>query len=377
MGAAGTYQFVWSSVRTAVGLRLAVPETGLGIAFSAFVVAQALVQLPAGRVRDRRGPALPLLAGGILVTAGYVGIALAGDAASVIVAYGLGGLGSGVVYSAAISTPVKWFDDRRGLATGVVTMAYGGVSGLLIPSVRAGLDGAFRETLFALGLGAGLACIVAAPVLRDPERGEREDPDSTDDVPDAYGWRETVRTPQFWALYLVFIVVNGVGLMFIGKAVALAGALGLPETAGTGAASVIALADSAGIVLLGALSDRLGRERTISLTLFVCALALAGAVLAGNAGRPLAFVVGLAGAAFFRAPTFSILPGLVGEYYGTARSAENYAALYTAKVWGGLGAGAVASVAVALTGWATAFLVGAGLIGVAGVAVALLPPVER
>ncbi len=376
MGAAGTYQFVWSSLRTAVGLRLAVPETGLGIAFSAFVVAQALVQLPAGRIRDRRGPALPLLVGGVLVTAGYVGIALAGDALGVTAAYALGGLGSGVVYSAAIATPVKWFDDRRGLATGVVTMAYGGVSGLLIPSVRAGLDGAFRETLFALGIGAGVACIVAAPVLRDPER-EETGGSTTEEAPDAYGWRETVRTPQFWVLYAVFVVVNGVGLMFIGKAVALAAALDLPASAGTAAASTIALADSAGIVLLGALSDRLGRERTITLTLLVCALSLSGAVLAGNAGLPAAFVVGLAGAAFFRAPTFSILPGLVGEYYGTARSAQNYAALYTAKVWGGLGAGAVASAAVALTGWGTTFLVGAGSVALAGVAVALLSPVER
>jgi len=375
MGAAGTYQFVWSSIRPAVSATLGVPETGLGIAFTGFIVAQALVQLPAGRVRDRRGPALPLFVGGVAVTAGYVAVAFASDTVGVTAAYVLGGVGSGIVYSAAISTPVKWFDERRGLATGVVSMAYGGVSGLLIPSVRTGLDSGFRPTLLALGVGAGLACIVAAPILRDPKRGEEPKRAATD--ADAYGWRETVRTWQFWVLYGVFVAINAAGLMFIGKVVSFAAALNLPPSAGTGAASAIALADSAGIVAVGAVSDRLGGERTITATLAVCALSLAAGVWAGTAGIAAGFVVGIAGAAFFRAPVFAIVPGLIGTYYGTERSAENYAALYTAKIWGGVGGGVVASALIGLTDWTTAFLASAALVGLASVASLFIRPVER
>jgi OFA family oxalate/formate antiporter-like MFS transporter len=67
----------------------------------------------------------------------------------------------------------------------------------------------------------------------------------------------------------------------------------------------------------------------------------------------------------------------VGEYYGAARSSENYAALYTAKIWGGVGGGAAASVAVGVLGWTPAFLLGAGLLLVAGVGTAFLRPVAR
>jgi OFA family oxalate/formate antiporter-like MFS transporter len=373
-GAAGTYQFVWSSVRTAVGARLAIPEPALGAAFTVFIVAQALAQLPAGRVRDRRGPRLLLIAGGVLLGAGYAGVALAGGALAVAAAYGLGGVGSGLIYTVAINTPVKWFDERRGLATGLVTMAYGGISGLLIPAIRGGLDAAFRPTLFLLGAGAGIACLLAVPVLRDP--GEADDGPSPDSR-GAYDWRATVRTWQFWLLYAVFVVVNGVGLMFIGKAVELAASLGLSPATGTGAAAAVALADSAGIVVGGAASDRFGGERTVAVALVICGGVLAGGVLAGGAGLGLAYVALLAAAAFFRAPVFSIFPGLVGEYYGTARSSENYAALYTAKIWGGVGGGAAASLTVAALGWTPAFLLGAALLVAAGAGTAFLRPVER
>ncbi len=413
MGVAGTYQFVWSSVRVAVGARVGAPETALGTVFTLFVAFQTLSQFPAGWIRDRYGPRVPTVAGAGLLAAGYALVATAGSFRAVLFAYAVAGVGSGIVYTVAMNTAVKWFEDRRGFATGVVAMAYSGVSFLAIPVVRRGIRADFRATMLAAGVAAGAVVLLAAAVLRDPPRRDRpgEEPDSPDpdgqsaaatgpdgrsaaaadpdgrsaaaadpDGQSAAGepaatWREAVRTWQFWLLYAAFVVANGVGLMVIGKAVAYAGALELSPGTATGAASVVAVGDALGVVLVATASDRFGRESTAVATLVCSGVALLGAVVAGGRGIGPAFVALLGATTFFRSPVYSLFPSLVGDYYGPAHSSENYAVLFTATLPGGVLAGTVASGLVLSLGWSETFALGAAALLAAGLAlVALRPP---
>lgn len=377
MGTAGIYQFGWSSIRIPIGDRLAVPEPALGTVFTLFVVFQTIGQFPAGWVRDRYGPRIPLLVASVFLTVGFAGVAVADSLRVVYVAYTIGGLGVGFTYTVTINTPVKWFDERRGLATGIVTMAYSGVSFLVIPVIRSGTAHNFVGTLVFLGVVTGAASLLAAGVVRDPPetRGGATEPTNAPAGPDM-GWRETIRTWQFWLLYGVFMVVNGVGLMVIGKVVSYAGALSLPAAAGTASASLIALADASGVLVGGSLSDRFGRRRTVSVSLLLCGVSLAGAVAAGRAGIALGFVTLIGAAAFFRSPPFAVFPTIVGEYYGRSFSSENYAALYSAKLFGGVLGGTVASTLIVLIGWSPSFTVGAGLLIIAGIALLFLRPVH-
>jgi OFA family oxalate/formate antiporter-like MFS transporter len=378
MGAAGSFQFLWSSLRGPVGARVGAGETGLGTALTAFVIAQTLAGFPAGRYRDRAGPRLPLAVGAVLVIAGYAGVGAAPSLPLAIAAYAVGGIGAGCVYTVAINTPVKWFTERRGLATGVVTMAYGSASALLVGYVGPAAATDLPGTGLTLAALAGGACLLGVPVLYDPDEpadaGGDATPDGGGDAPDA-GPRAVLATWQFWVLYGVFVVVNGVGLMLIGKVVGLATGLGLPASAGTLAASALAVADGAGIVLVGGLSDRFGRERTVAVALVGCGLALAGAVVVGAGSAP-AFVALVAATTFLRAPTFAVFPSIVGDYYGAARSSGNYALLFTAKIPGGIFGGAAAGALIAGIGWTEAFLLGAGLLCLAGLATATLRPVQ-
>jgi len=385
MGAAGTYQFSWSTIRVPLGARVGAGETALGTAFTLFVVFQTTSQFPAGWVRDRYGPRLPLAAGAVLLAAGYVGTAIASGVPFLYLAYAVGGIGSGSVYTVAINTPVKWFDDRRGLATGIVSASYAGTSFLFVLALRGRIDADFAGTLLALSAAVGVLALAGVPFVRDPGRGEgatdggsddrEESPEENDDESREYTWRETVRTWQFWLLYAVFVIVNGVGLMIIGKIVSYAGAMDLPAATATATASLVALGDGAGVAAGGAISDRLGRERTVVLSLLVCAACLAGASLVAIEGLRTAFVGLIAAAAFFRSPAFSVFPSLVGDYYGTSHSSANYALLYSAKLWGGVVGGTVTSGLIVSLGWNPTFLLGAGLLGVAGAATAFLRPV--
>ncbi|PSP79396.1 oxalate:formate antiporter [Halobacteriales archaeon QS_1_68_20] len=393
MGTIGVYQFGWSSIRGPLAGRVGADEPALGTIFTLFVVFQTVSQFPAGWVRDRYGPRVPLLVGAGLLAVGFAATGVAESVTAAAAAYALGGVGAGAVYTVAVNTPVKWFDERRGLATGVVTMSYSGLSFLLIPLVRRGTAGRFRGTLLALGAAAGLTALVAAVVLRDPDRTAGGEPDveensdegfpkfATDGdavaaTPTTYTWRETVRTWQFWLLYGVFVVVNGVGLMVVGKVVSFASAHELGAAAATASASAVALADAGGVAVGGWLSDVLGRRRTVAGSLVLCGVSLAGAVLAAEAGLGVGFLALVAAAAFFRSPPFAVFPGIVGDYYGRAHSSENYAVLYSAKLWGGVGGGVAASALVVAVGWSRAFALGAVLVILAGLATTSLRPVE-
>jgi OFA family oxalate/formate antiporter-like MFS transporter len=380
MGVAGSYQFLWSSLRGPLGASVGASEPALGAVFTLFVVTLTVSQFPAGWVRDRWGPRLPLLVGAGLLALGFLGASRATSPTELAVFYMIGGVGAGAGYTVAVNTPVKWFDERQGLATGVVVMAFGGLSFLLIPTVRSNVGSNLDGTLLGLGLLAGLVALAAAVLLRDPgPTGEDGAPEegSTGSNPDfdtAYTWRETVRTWQFWLLYAVFIVINGIGVMVIGKAVAFAQALELTAAVATGSASLIAISDAAGVFVGSSASDRYGRERTAGAALGLTGIGLAGAVAAGAMGSGIAFVILLGVAAFFRSPAFAIFPVLVGEYYGQRHSSTNYAALYTAKIWGALFGGAVASTLVIGLGWTATFSLAAGVAVIAGVATFLLRP---
>ena len=394
MGAAGIYQFGWSSIRLPLGARLGAPEPALGTIFTLFIVFQTVSQFPAGWVRDRYGPRLPLVAGAGLLFVGFAGIGVAESLPGAYLAYSVGGVGAGICYTIAINTPVKWFTARRGLATGIVGMAYSAVSFVLIPGIRRGVEVDFRTTVLVLGALAAVIALLGAVVLRDPgAEDEDENPgadtdegatDATDDTgstaesfdaDSAYRWREAVRTWQFWLLYVALVVINGVGLMLIGKAVAYATALDLQPATATASASFIALADAGGLLVVSSLSDRLGRKRTVSASVTLAGLALGAAVIAGQQGVGIAFVVFAALTAFFRSPPFAIVPSLVGSYYGRAYSSEVYAVLYSSKLFGGIIGGTVASGLVLTLGWSESFGLGAALLTGAGVSLVFLRPV--
>jgi len=386
VGAAGTYQFVWSSIRPELGARLAVGEASLGTVFTFYIVAQTLSQFPAGWFRDRYGPRIPMLAGALLLAAGYAGTAVATSAGQAAVAYTLGGIGGGAVYTVCINTPIKWFTERRGLATGLVTMSFGGVSALFIPSIQSGLRTAYSATLLACAVATGVLTLLGAAIMRDPDtfadEPDQQAPSTTTKTTDggssSYGWRALIRTRQFWLLYVLLVVVNGVGLMLVSKAVSFAAQYGFPATVATVAASSVALADSAGVVTVGGLSDRVGRERTVVATVTASGLAIAVAVWAGTSGYAWVFVALLAIAAFFRSPVYSVIPALVGDYFGPERSSENYAVLYTAKVWGGIGGGLAASALINVVGWSVVLLFGAvTMCGAGAISTCLSPPQAR
>jgi len=381
MGMAGTFQFVWSSIRGPLGTQIGTTEATLGTLFTLVIAVQTVVQFPAGWVRDRYGPRIPTLAGALLMTGGYVGLSIASSPVTAGLAVVAGGGGAGAIYTVAVNTPVKWFDEYRGLATGIITMSYAVLSFGLIPLTRGSILGTFKRTLLFFAVLAALTCLLAAIILRDPQidttpSGTAEKTDPVTETKE-YAWIDVIQTWQFWILYGAFVIVNGVGLMLIGKLIAFSDAMELSAGVATAAASIIAIADGSGVLIVGGLSDRLGSIRTVGSSLLLSAIGIAGAVVSGSSGIAPVFIICVAVAGFFRSPVFAIFPTLIGEYYGRKYSSENYATLYTAKLWGSLFAGSVASILITRVGWSISFLIGAILMGLAGLSVFTIRPVSN
>jgi OFA family oxalate/formate antiporter-like MFS transporter len=137
MGLVSPYQYVWSSIEGPLADSLGVSLPALGLVFTLFVVFQAGSQFPVGWWRDRYGPRRLTLLAGVLAGGGYVGLSMATELWQLYVLYTLGAIGVGIVYTVAVNTALKWFPDRRGLTTGVGTMAFAGGSALFVPYVRA------------------------------------------------------------------------------------------------------------------------------------------------------------------------------------------------------------------------------------------------
>lgn len=148
---------------------LSVPLPALGLVFTLFVGFQSLSQFPIGWWRDTYGPRLISLITGLLAGGGCIGLAYVTKVWQLYILYSLGAIGVGIVYTVAVNTALKWFPDRRGLTTGIGTMAFAAGSALFIPYVRMNATvSSYSAILRNMGLLIGVGVLVGALILRDP-----------------------------------------------------------------------------------------------------------------------------------------------------------------------------------------------------------------
>ncbi|MCQ4333313.1 MFS transporter [Natronomonas sp. F2-12] len=386
MAAVSPYQYVWSSIEGPLAENLDIALPALGAVFSFYVVFQSLSQMPAGWWRDRRGPRHLTYLAAVLAGGGYVGLAYATAVWQLYLLYSLGAIGVGIIYTVAVNTAVKWFPDRTGLTTGIGTMAFAGGSALVVPYVRANATvGGYADVLRNVGLVILVVLLVGAVILQDPPEDwlglDDDDEDDSDLAASlrgaAYTTREMLRTWQFWLLYAMFVATASADLIVIANVVRFAEHFGLAAVVATVAATVLPIAAGVSRMILGEASDRFDRKRVMVVSFLLAGLFRFGLLGTGIAGTGAGFVVAVVGSMFFSSPLYVYFPAMVADYYGAKHSSSNYAALYTAKVGGGVFAGTVTGVLVAAFGWVPTLALGGTLAFAAGLAVfALRPPAD-
>src|SRR5215216_6030894 len=180
-------------------------------AFTLFNLFQTWVQPLDGWFIDRLGPRGFITAAGLLCGLGWAGMGYATSLPMLYVLYCAAGTGAAFVYSGCIGSALKWFKDRRGLASGIMAAGFGGGTALFIPFISSMLANRGYEAAFlSTGIFQGVIILIVAQFMRHPSAPPvSAAPLSAQPAARAADARlgtrhfttaEVIRTPQFWAM---------------------------------------------------------------------------------------------------------------------------------------------------------------------------------
>ncbi len=304
-------------------------RASLGAAFSLYSVVYMGFSLLSGRLTDSLGPRRVIGLGGILLGIGIMATSQISAQWQLYLFYGLiAALGMSTAYVPCNMTVVRWFHDKRGLALGIASC--GSSCGILaVPALSAAIIAAADWRMGLLVLGAGLFIVItiaARFMVQSPEAmgllpdGAAAGPSDAslngNELP-GFSLSEARGTVTLWLFLAAFAIALLTTTVPFVHVPVFARDLGLSPMAGALAVSVCGLFALLGSIVLGTLSDRIGRKPAMGLALglqiaaFVAFLAADGTTL---------LYLGAAFFGLFYGGIASLFPGLVGDLFGRAHA---------------------------------------------------------
>ncbi|WP_297650476.1 OFA family MFS transporter [Pseudonocardia sp.] len=337
-----------------------------GLPFTLGIVMLGVSAALFGTKVDHKGPRWAMLVATVFFAAGFL-ISAAGMALGqfwlVIVGYGfVGGIGLGIGYISPVSTLIKWFPDRPGMATGIAIMGFGGGALIASPWSSAMLtafggsgagarSGGIADTFLVMGIAYAIFMSLGWLLIRvpaddwspagwDPASARERSLVSTANVSAA----NAIKTPQFWLLWVVlcFNVTAGIGILeraapiyqdfFRGEAPAKT-----LVTIAAGFVAILSLANMLGRFVWSSLSDAIGRKNIYRIYLGVGAILYLVLELLGSANKAVFLVCALLILSFYGAG-FATAPAYLRDLFGTFEVGAIHGRLLTAwSVAGALG----------------------------------------
>lgn len=301
-----------------------------------------------GKFVEKNGPRKSAMLAAILFSAGQAGSGLAILLDSLplyLLTYGfLSGLGMGIGYISPVSTLIKWFPDRRGLATGMAVLGFG-AGALLTAPIAANLmeSVGISNTYFILGTGyfilmfLGASYITPPPANYMPEGMKHEITSGKKELKKDLRQltaREAVRTKHFWMLWGMHLINVSAGIMMISVASPMVQELGGLSVAGAAAmVGIMGLFNGGGRLAWAAASDYTGR-RNIFIVFFV--IQLVAFITLPNVSNVLLIQALIFLVVSCYGGGFSNLPAFAGDLFGTKEVGAIHGYLLTTWSLGGV-----------------------------------------
>ncbi len=281
--------------------------------------------------------------GGALCGIGWVINAYADTLGMFYLGQIIAGIGAGAVYGTCVGNALKWFPDKRGLASGITAAGFGAGSALTVAPIQWMIaDKGFQAAFLYFGIGQGLIVAALAFLLMSPNKGQVPEVTSNSAVIQTrrnYTPSEVVRQPIFWLMYFMFVIVGAGGLMITANLKPIAADIGVDKVpvtllgvtmvAITFAATIDRVLNGLTRPFFGWVSDRIGRENTMFIAFAMEGFGIYMLYLWG--GDPLWFVL-LPGFVFFAwGEIYSLFPSTCTDTFGSKFAATNAGLLYTAK----------------------------------------------
>ena len=381
-------QYGWTLFVNPIDQKFHWGRAAIQVAFTIFVLTETWLVPFEGYLIDKFGPKIMICGSGVLVAIAWVVNSMADSLFLLYVGAAIGGVGAGVIYGGSVGNALKWFPDRRGLAAGLTAAGFGAGSALtIIPIARMIASSGYQATFLWFGLGQGIIVCIVGLLLKAPQAGEVSAPaaPAVMQTKRDYGPAEVLKTPPFWVMYAMFVMVGAGGLMALAQLAPIAldykiagipvSLLGITLPALTFALTIDRVLNGICRPFFGWVSDQIGRENTMFIAFFAEGVGIYALLYFAN--NPVLFVI-LSGVVFFAwGEIYSLFPATCTDIYGRKFATTNYGMLYTAKGTASLLV-PLASVLTAWTGnWHAVFYVAAILNIIAAVmAVFVLKPMR-
>jgi oxalate/formate antiporter len=369
MMAISSPQYVWTLFTGPLNQKLGTTLAELQWTFSLLIILQTWCSPLQAYLVDKFGPRLLISVGALMAGGGWVLSAYVENIWALYLTYGvICGFGTGIIYVGIIGLMVRWFPDRRGLATGLAAAGYGfGAIFTSFPIDSMIKSAGYAHALVVWGIIQGIIGIIAAQGLRVPPEGWQPE-GYTAAAPAvmqskrSYSPAEMLRSPTFWLLFLMMSMMSTSGLMVVSNVGPFAKEFGVADALVFGMAALplsltlSRLTNGLTRPFFGWVSDQIGREITMALAFSLeCAAIL---VLFAVIDRPALFVV-LTGLVFFGwGEIFSLFPATLTDTFGPKYAATNYGFLYIAQGVGSILGGPVAAFLKQSTGsWTSVFII--------------------
>ena len=324
-----------------IGITKSAPDdwslTDLGWIFSIAIVFLGLSAAVFGRWVEEGGPRRAMFTAGLCWGGGFLVSALGVYAHNlwlVYLGYGvLGGCGLGLGYISPVSTLIKWFPDRPGMATGMAIMGFGGgafiaspLSVWLMQRFSTPTHIGVAEAFIALGVIYFCFMMVGAAIVRIPAPGWKPEGYTAPVVAqklistnDVYVY-DAIKTPQFWLIWWVLCLNVTAGIGVLGQASAMSQEMfpgHVNAVAAAGFVGLLSLFNMLGRFFWASTSDIIGRKNT-----YFCFFAL-GTVLyilvpwTGSIGSVALFVICFLIIISMYGGGFATVPAYLRDMFGT------------------------------------------------------------
>nr|SBO93959.1 Oxalate/formate antiporter [Nonomuraea gerenzanensis] len=344
--------YAWSVFKPSLESALGLSGTQSALPFQLGIVMLGLSAAFGGTLVERNGPRWAMFVSMTCFSSGFLLSALGVLTRQywlVVLGYGfVGGIGLGIGYISPVSTLIKWFPDRPGMATGIAIMGFGG--GALIASpwsaqmlasfgpTTTGIATTFfvHGVVYAVFMTMGVLLVRVppegwAPKGWSPAAAQARPLITSADV----SARNAIRTPQFYCLWVVLCcnVTAGIGILEKAAPMITDFFTGTPAAVAAGAAAgfvaLLSLANMAGRFVWSSTSDLIGRKNMYRVYLGVGALLYLVIALAGESSKPL-FIVCALGILSFYGGGFATVPAYLKDLFGTYQVGAIHGRLLTA-----------------------------------------------
>src|SRR5689334_8454820 len=366
-------QYVWTLFTGPLNQKLGTTLAELQWTFSLLIILQTWCSPMQAYLVDRFGPRMLISVGALMSGGGWVLSSYVDNLWALYFTYGIiCGFGTGIIYVGIIGLMVRWFPDRRGLATGLAAAGYGfGAFFTSFPIDSMIKSSGYAHTLVVWGIIQGVIGILAAQWLRIPPDGWQPAgytpaTASTAQSRRSYTPQEMLKSPVFYLLFIMMSLMSTSGLMVTSNVGPFAREYNVAQALVLGMAALpLSLTLSRvtnGLTrpFFGWVSDHIGREMTMFVAFTLEAVAIL--ILFAFIDRPALFVV-LTGLVFFGwGEIFSLFPATLTDTFGPKFAATNYGFLYIAQGVGSILGGPAAAYMKQVTGsWTSVFFIVAAL----------------